>query len=136
LLRSVDVGRLGVTVDGEPDIFPVNFVVDHGTIVFRTAAGTKSAAALSALAVAFEADGYDSDTQQAWSVVVKGQAREISEPADVAEAFTLPLSPWHAESKGHLVRVVPRDVSGRQFAIAAPSRWATPLSGARRSATE
>ena len=136
LLRSVDVGRLGVTVDGEPDIFPVNFVVDHGTIVFRTAAGTKLAAALCDVAVAFEVDGYDSETNEAWSVVVKGHAREISKPADVADAFTLPLYPWHADPKGHLVRVVPQDVSGRRFEIAARSRWATPLSGARRSPME
>ena len=77
LLRESVVGRLAVTVDGGPDIFPVNPVVDHGTIVFRTSAGTKLAAA-KGRDVAFEVDGYDISTAQAWSVVVKGRAHEIS----------------------------------------------------------
>ena len=41
LLEGASVGRLAVDVAGQPDIFPVNFVVDRGSIVFRTAAGTK-----------------------------------------------------------------------------------------------
>ena len=35
LLRADGVGRLAVVVDGEPDVFPVNYVVDRATIVFR-----------------------------------------------------------------------------------------------------
>ena len=76
LLRESPVGRLAVVVDGSPDIFPVNPVVDHGTIVFRTTAGTKLAAA-KGRDVAFEVDGYDAGTAQAWSVVVKGRAYEV-----------------------------------------------------------
>lgn len=41
LLRRAVVGRLALTVDGRPEIFPVNHMVDHGTVVFRTAVGTK-----------------------------------------------------------------------------------------------
>ncbi|MET1064447.1 MAG: pyridoxamine 5'-phosphate oxidase family protein, partial [Arthrobacter sp.] len=37
LLRGVSVGRLAVWVDDHPDIFPINYKVDHGTLVFRTA---------------------------------------------------------------------------------------------------
>ena len=37
LLRSVEVGRLAVVVNHRPEIFPINFVVDHATVVFRTA---------------------------------------------------------------------------------------------------
>jgi nitroimidazol reductase NimA-like FMN-containing flavoprotein (pyridoxamine 5'-phosphate oxidase superfamily) len=44
LLRTADVGRLALVVDDCPEIFPVNFVVDHGTLLFRTAAGSKLAA--------------------------------------------------------------------------------------------
>src|SRR5580765_2746500 len=46
LLKSVALGRLAVSVAGYPDIFPVNFVVDHGSVVFRTGEGTKLAAAV------------------------------------------------------------------------------------------
>ena len=44
LFRSAEVGRLAVSIANYPDIFPVNYVVDGETIVFRTGAGTKLAA--------------------------------------------------------------------------------------------
>jgi alkylation response protein AidB-like acyl-CoA dehydrogenase len=47
LLRSTEVGRLAVAIMNKPDIFPVNYLVDHGAVVFRTAEGTKLAAAYS-----------------------------------------------------------------------------------------
>jgi len=34
-------GRLAVAVHGDPDIFPVNFLVDDGKLLMRTAPGTK-----------------------------------------------------------------------------------------------
>ena len=46
LLRRREVGRLAVSITDHPDIFPINDVVDRGTVVFRTAEGTKLAAAL------------------------------------------------------------------------------------------
>ena len=74
LLRATEVGRLAVSITDHPDIFPVNYVVDHGTVVFRTAEGTKLAASVLGRAVAFEIDGYDPEHGDAWSVVIKGQA--------------------------------------------------------------
>ena len=41
LLREAVVGRLAVMSDDRPDIFPVNHLVDHESVVFRTAAGSK-----------------------------------------------------------------------------------------------
>ena len=87
LLRSSEVGRLAVSIGNHPDIFPVNFVVDHGTVVFRTAEGTKLAAAVLGTAVAFEVDGYDADAGEAWSVVIKGRAVEIERMQDVFDAL-------------------------------------------------
>ena len=39
LLRRAQVGRLAVAIANHPDIFPINFVVDHASVVFRTAEG-------------------------------------------------------------------------------------------------
>jgi hypothetical protein len=75
LLRAESVGRLAVAIHDHPDIFPVNFVVDRGTVVFRTAEGTKLAAAVLGRGVAFEIDGLDDAERQAWSVVIKGSRR-------------------------------------------------------------
>ena len=42
LLAGVTLGRLVTSVDGRPEIFPINYVVQRRTVLFRTAAGTKS----------------------------------------------------------------------------------------------
>ena len=116
LLRDSAVGRLAVTVAGSPDIFPVNPIVDHGTIVFRTSAGTKLAATKSK-DVAFEVDGYDTETARAWSVVVKGRAREILEVEETLRALRLPLYPWQPGRKPRFVRIEPVSVTGRRFVV-------------------
>jgi nitroimidazol reductase NimA-like FMN-containing flavoprotein (pyridoxamine 5'-phosphate oxidase superfamily) len=114
LVRESVVGRLAVVVDGGPDIFPVNYVVDHGSVVLRTAAGTKLAAAVNQ-PVAFEVDGYDPSTGDAWSVVVKGVAREIKQLHEVVDALDLPLDTWHPAPKPRLLRIEPTAVTGRRF---------------------
>ena len=136
LLRTTAVGRLAVWVDDHPDIFPLNYAVDHGTVVFRSAAGTKVSAALSDSPVALEADGYDPETSQAWSVVVRGDAQRISRPQELIDTLELPLFPWQAGDKGQFIRIVPTTTSGRRFGIADPGAWRTPLSGLRRASTE
>ncbi|GGG65281.1 pyridoxamine 5'-phosphate oxidase [Kocuria dechangensis] len=136
LLRTARVGRLAVWVDDHPDIFPVNHIVDHGTLVFRTAEGTKLAAALSETPVALEIDGYDEGAAKAWSVVVRGRAEQIQRPQELMDTMDLPLLPWQAGRKGILVRIVPELVTGRRFPIADPEVWRTPFSGVRRAPSE
>lgn len=115
LLRGAEVGRLAVAITNHPDIFPINFIVEHGTVVFRTAEGTKLAASVLGTAVAFEADGeIDGD---AWSVVIKGHAVEIESMEEVFDALDLPLYPWHASPKHRFVRIVPDEITGRRFTI-------------------
>ena len=127
LLRDSEVGRLAVSITDHPDIFPVNFVVDHGTVVFRTAEGTKLAAAVLGCAVAFEVDGYDPDCGDAWSVVLKGRATEIERMQDVFDALDLPLFPWHTSPKPRFVRIEPSDISGRRFhAVNHPEKRGSP----------
>jgi len=123
LLRRAVVGRLALTVDGRPEIFPVNHMVDHGTVVFRTAVGTKLEGAVGHW-VAFEVDGYDRATVSAWSVVVKGTAREVQSMYDVLDAFELPLFPWHSAPKPHFIRIEPDSISGRRFEVTGSTRSA------------
>ena len=123
LLRSVDVGRLATpTSDGGVVVFPVNHVVDQGSIVFRTALGTKLASAVDATEVAFEADNAaPSLDQQAsrgddpWSVVAHGTAELIERHTDLFDSFELSVRPWHVSDKPYFVRLVPTSVSGRRF---------------------
>jgi hypothetical protein len=135
LLRTTSVGRLAVWVEDHPDIFPLNYAVDHGTVVFRSSAGTKVSAALSDSPVALEADGYDAETSEVWSVVIRGNAEEIR-GQDLIGTIDLPLFPWQAGDKGRFIRIVPTATSGRRFPIADPSVWNTPLSGVKRASME
>jgi uncharacterized protein len=117
LLRDNEVGRLAVSIADHPDIFPINYVVDHGTIVFRTNEGTKLAGSVLGLSVAFEIDGYDPHAGEAWSVVVKGHAVEVAQLLGRFEVADLPLFPWHAGPKFRVVRIEPEMVTGRRFVV-------------------
>jgi nitroimidazol reductase NimA-like FMN-containing flavoprotein (pyridoxamine 5'-phosphate oxidase superfamily) len=116
LLREGVVGRLGVVHDRRPDIFPVNFAVDHGTIVFRTGSGTLFQSADGAF-VAFEVDGYDAARAVAWSVVVRGVAHEVYQLDDALAALRLPLYPWHEGPKPRIMRIHAEVVTGRRFVV-------------------
>jgi hypothetical protein len=117
LLGAAEVGRLAVAVAGEVDIFPINFAVDDGSIVFRTAEGTKLVEIVMAGKVAFEVDGYEPERGRAWSVVVKGRAENLEKFDDLYHAEALPLFPWNASPKERFVRLRPDRLSGRRFTV-------------------
>ncbi|MCV7257543.1 pyridoxamine 5'-phosphate oxidase family protein [Mycobacterium shimoidei] len=113
LLASVALGRLVTVVDGHPEIFPVNFVVQNKTVLFRTAEGTKLVSTAINNNVLFEAD--DHSLSEGWSVIVRGVARMLRTDDELAEAQRAQLIPWTATRKRHYVRVLPRAVTGRRF---------------------
>lgn len=136
LLRSSVVGRLAVVIEDHPDIFPLNYVVDGGSVVFRTAAGTKMAGALANTPVALEVDGYDVASEQAWSVVLRGRAEHILQPRALAAAGNLPLFPWQQGPKEHFVRIHLINMTGRRFTVAKPDIWNAPVTDKRRESFE
>jgi len=112
-VSTQDLGRLVTHVGDVLDIFPVNYVVDNGTIVFRTAEGSKLVELTVNDEVLFEVDDHtDSD---AWSVVVRGHAHRLATSEQVAEADRLPLRPWLPTLKYNYVRIEPSTLSGRAF---------------------
>ncbi len=118
LLRDVAVGRIALHGDGdEIEIFPVNFIVDHGSVVFKTAAGTKLALADQQRRATFEADDFDGDEGTAWSVVLRGAPQVVKHHDDVVEAFELDIRSWQVGPKPTYVRLVPDVVTGRRFRI-------------------
>lgn len=117
LLASAGFGRLAVVLGGAPDIFPVNYVVDAGSILFRTAEGTKLFAATVRPTVAFEVDDYDH--AGGWSVVVKGECEVLEHEADILAADAAGLSPWVPTVKEHYVRITATEVTGREVTFGA-----------------
>jgi nitroimidazol reductase NimA-like FMN-containing flavoprotein (pyridoxamine 5'-phosphate oxidase superfamily) len=136
LLDGGIVGRIALIVDGHPEIFPVNFVLQRRSIVFRTAGGTKLWAATTAKPVAFEIDGYDAQEQTAWSVVARGEAEVIADQTAKDEADELLLEPWQPGDKNHYVRLAPKVLTGRRFKVTNPDVWRTRPADPRRASFE
>ncbi|ALE05637.1 flavin-nucleotide-binding protein [Arthrobacter sp. ERGS1:01] len=135
LLQGQVIGRLAVVVDDDhPDIFPINYVVHNGSVIFRTAPGTKLYGSVNNTPVAFEIDGYNPHTEQAWSVVLRGRAQQLESTTGLAKA--LALQPWQGGEKNHLIRINTLNLSGRRFHVTKPDIWTTPLADARRASFE
>ena len=115
LLRHTEVGRLAVIVDDHPEICPINYAVDQGTVVFRSGQGTKVTGALGDAPVAFEADGYDTETGLVWSVVIKGQASTFHTLEEAVESFKVDVHPWQSGKKERFIRIRPDEITGRRF---------------------
>ncbi|WP_159599582.1 pyridoxamine 5'-phosphate oxidase family protein [Agromyces humi] len=115
-IEAAPYGRVAATAAGEIDIFPVNHGVDHGTVVFRTAAGTKLLELTINDRVAFEVDAFTET--DAFSVVVKGLAEEFDRQGEVYAAERLGITPWAPEEKDRWVRITPTEIHGRTFARA------------------
>ncbi|HET7487799.1 MAG TPA: pyridoxamine 5'-phosphate oxidase family protein [Acidimicrobiales bacterium] len=115
LLVNSLLGRLGVVVDGRPEIYPVNHVYDleNGVVVFPTNAGTKLHGALDWPYVSFEVDGLDE--HGGWSVLVVGRAEELTHPDDIRRLAALRDVLWRSSGPLHWVRIVPTRVTGRRI---------------------
>jgi nitroimidazol reductase NimA-like FMN-containing flavoprotein (pyridoxamine 5'-phosphate oxidase superfamily) len=124
LLASAALGRLVTSVDGQAEIFPVNFVVQRRTVLFRTAEGTKLVSAAINNSVLFEVD--DHDAAEGWSVIVKGTARMLRSSEELEEAERAQLLPWTATLKQHYVRVHPVSITGRRRLGTLPGRYRPP----------
>jgi len=135
-LRSTSIGRLAVIVDDWPEIFPVNYAIEHSALVIRTGEGTKVDAIRAHPRVAFEIDGVDTEDGTAFSVVVKGNAKEINAPEDLQETLSLDVAPLQSGTKNHFIRILAEEVTGRHFPVTDPSDWETDLSHVARAPRE
>ncbi|CAN5434584.1 pyridoxamine 5'-phosphate oxidase family protein [soil metagenome] len=112
LLAGTPIGRLGVTVDSAPEIYPVNFAVDDRSVVFRVTSGAKLDGLIRSASVCFEVDGIDVDDHTGWSVLVKGHAEHA---VDGRRLDALGLRPWAPGAKPTWIRIIPRAITGRRL---------------------
>jgi nitroimidazol reductase NimA-like FMN-containing flavoprotein (pyridoxamine 5'-phosphate oxidase superfamily) len=115
LLSGERLGRVAVVDDQGPIVFPVNFVLDRHMVVFRTDEGTKLDAVARGSRVAFEIDGTDEAARTGWSVLVRGEATEVTDPAELARLRKRRLSPWAPGAKSRYVRILPAKLAGRRI---------------------
>lgn len=118
LLKTRNLGRIAIVVDGKPEIFPVNYVFEEGAVVFRTSPGLKLERG-PYTAAAFEVDDVDAQSGVAWSVVVHGTAHDISEASDelAGRLRSLGVKPAAPGARRSWMAVYADRVSGRRFTI-------------------
>lgn len=115
LLASGHVGRIGITLAALPAIFPVNYRLIDGTIVFRTAPGSKMSAAAGGAVVAFEVDDYELSDRTGWSVLAVGQAHVAEDDRITDKALHAGLEPLADGTRTAVVQIEPTFISGRRL---------------------
>jgi uncharacterized protein len=117
MLRANEFGRLAFHLAGEVHLTPINYAVDHDTLLFRTAEGSKLLGVEMNPDVAFEIDEFDE--HHARSVVLRGVARHLGEDEE-HRAENVPLRPWVPTLKYDVVEIRPTEITGRAFELSRP----------------
>ena len=117
MLRANEFGRLAFHLAGEVHLTPVNYAVDHDTLLFRTAEGSKLLGVEMNPDVAFEIDEFDE--HHARSVIIRGVARHLGEDEE-HRAENVALRPWVPTLKYDVVEIRPTEITGRSFELSRP----------------
>ncbi|MDR6141516.1 nitroimidazol reductase NimA-like FMN-containing flavoprotein (pyridoxamine 5'-phosphate oxidase superfamily) [Microbacterium foliorum] len=116
LVEAHSLGRLAIqTLDGHPDVFPLNYLVHEGNLYMRSAPGSKLRSLIAHPQVALEVDGMDDGFY--WSVVMKGTATRLNTDAAIEASGILDLVSSSPTAKHNYVRLVPETITGRRFAV-------------------
>ncbi|MCU1597708.1 MAG: uncharacterized protein QOK08_2492 [Actinomycetota bacterium] len=113
LLKLESFGRLALSVDNRPQLFPVDYSAEGDTILFRTAPGTKLRNLGANNSVAFEVDLRSK--AESWSVVIEGAASVVTDVDEIAVADRAPLPTWIPTAPYVYVRITPSSIRGRRF---------------------
>ena len=105
LLRGAVVGRIAYVADGMATIIPVNFALFDGDIVFCTAKGSTLSWLSLRGRLAFEADESRPVDHEGWSVLVRGVAREVTDPEELAVLRRGHMPSWLRSPHEHWVRI-------------------------------
>ncbi|MEU7642601.1 MULTISPECIES: pyridoxamine 5'-phosphate oxidase family protein [unclassified Streptomyces] len=117
LLSTHGIGRVAVTLNDTPAVFPVNYTVVDDVIAYRTQAGSGPAAAAGHEA-ALEVDRIDDAYSQGWSVLAVG-------PAEVVTGFYASRkfeeqaysAPWVGSGRYQWIAIRPARLSGRRIRV-------------------
>jgi uncharacterized protein len=118
LLATNHFGRVAIDDPEGPVVLPVNYVLDQGSVVFRTDEGAKLDAAFRRERISFEADHVDEREGTGWSVLVRGKAEEITDPRELEHARELPIAPLAGGERNRFVRLLSSSISGRRIRVA------------------
>ena len=113
LLAGKSVGRIAYTGPDGPEVVPVNFVLQHDTVLLATSPHSLLGRHLRFDVAAFQVDDIDNQTQSGWSVLVRGRVEPV-DTEDLPSAGARP-HPWAAGQRRLHLRLVPRTITGRRL---------------------
>lgn len=114
-------GRIAVVAPDGPHIIPVNYTVVDEQVVFRTSRTTLLARYAPGSTIAFEVEDTDAASKSAWSVVARGPAEVVDDPAqrDHIRKIWQP-EPWADGERDLYLRLLVRELSGRSVGAPFP----------------
>ncbi|MFD8596771.1 pyridoxamine 5'-phosphate oxidase family protein [Kitasatospora sp. NPDC059646] len=114
------VGRIALPGEAGPAVFPVNYTVDRGTVVYRTHENGAAAPAPGS-AVSFEVDRIDDRRSNGWSVLITGTAERIDDRETLQRLMRdLAVQPWAGGARTLWIRIRPESVGGRRITSTPP----------------
>jgi nitroimidazol reductase NimA-like FMN-containing flavoprotein (pyridoxamine 5'-phosphate oxidase superfamily) len=115
LLSRTRLGRIGVCVGSIPTILPVRFALSGDHVIFRVAPGSLLANVTANAIVTFEADRFDEDAREGWSVEVDGVMRDVEDHDAIVRCRALPLEIWaDRPCEDRFLRLATAEVRGRR----------------------
>ena len=121
LISPGGVGRLAFTGRYGLSVFPVNYKVHEGSVVFRTAAYSPSDEDLrtgipdAEYKVAFEVDAFDVAAREGWSVLIQGPAHHMDSLTEHKAALATGVEPWAGGEREQAICITPTRVTGRRI---------------------
>lgn len=115
LISPDGVGRLAFCTVTGPRIYPLSYVVDDASIVFRTSLhGEIAMVGTSSGPVTFEVDHLDTRHRRGWSVIATGPAERIADAQEVHRiAASRDPAPWAPGMRRLYIRIPWTHISGR-----------------------
>jgi nitroimidazol reductase NimA-like FMN-containing flavoprotein (pyridoxamine 5'-phosphate oxidase superfamily) len=116
LLRSGVTGRVAVSSPDGPHLVPVNYSVVGPAVIVRTSPYSVLGTYGRGSVLAFEVDWFDHERWRGWSVVARGRAEVVTDPA-VLDGIrrTWEPQPWAGGSRNLYLRLPWSELSGRQL---------------------
>ena len=115
LISAGGIGRIGFPTASGTVILPVNYAIAANTIVIRVGSGSVIAAHGDG-DVSFQVDHIDEALEQAWSVLVQGQAHRVLQRTELAHLQRCAvLQPWPGGEHDAYIRIAPHRISGRRL---------------------
>lgn len=119
-LTGKSFGRLAISLNDKPDIFPINFAIharnsDDVVAYIRTSPGNKLFATAVGAPLALETDSVEEST--ATSAIMYGVGRTVQHPDELKLVDSLGVEPWIAVRKPEVVAIDVEHISGRSFLL-------------------